>query len=125
MTLGLKLPTGRLQIFLRVVDRDTQIGTGSTDILLGGFYRGTVSRNLRLDWFAQLQLDVPTLIQDQYRPGVELDTAAGVNYRGFWFGKVKVSPLAQLIFSERTSDSGANSPSPYRQATIGSCFPGT
>jgi hypothetical protein len=37
-----------------------------------------------------------------------LDTAAGIDYKGFSLGRVKISPLAQVIFSERTSDSGAN-----------------
>ena len=63
-----------------------QIGTGSTDLLLGGFYRGNLTRDNQWDWFAQLQLDVPVLIQDQYRPGVELDAAAGIDYKGFSLG---------------------------------------
>jgi hypothetical protein len=112
VTFGLKLPTGSYTEDPDFVDRDTQIGTGSTDILLGGFYRGNLDRNQRWDWFAQLQLDVPVLIQDHYRPGLELDTAAGIDYKGFSLGRVKISPLAQVIFSERTSDSGANSASP-------------
>ncbi|MGA2659321.1 MAG: hypothetical protein ABSH34_17595, partial [Verrucomicrobiota bacterium] len=47
-----------------------------------------------------------------YRPGVELDTAAGLAYRGLSLGRVGITPLAQVIFSERTSDSGANAASP-------------
>jgi len=108
VTFGLKLPTGSHAFDPDVVDRDTQLGTGSTDILLGGFYRDNLDRNQKWDWFAQLQLDLPVLIQDQYRPGVELDTAAGIDYKGFSLGRVRISPLAQIIFSERTSDSGAN-----------------
>jgi hypothetical protein len=107
VSFGLKLPTGSYTEDPALVDRDTQIGTGSTDLLLGGYYRGNLGRNQWWDWFAQLQLDVPTLIQAQYRPGVELDTAAGIDYRGFSLGRVKISPLAQVIFSERTDDSGA------------------
>jgi hypothetical protein len=107
VTFGVKLPTGSHTFASDVVDRDTQIGTGSTDILLGGFYRDNLDRNQNWDWFAQLQLDVPVLIQDQYRPGTELDTAAGIDYKGFSLGRVRVSPLAQVIFSERTHDCGA------------------
>ncbi len=51
---------------------------------------------------------MPTLIQDDYRPGIEFDSAAGIDYKGFSLGKVRISPLAQVIFSERASDSGAN-----------------
>ena len=110
MTFGVKLPTGdwTFNNAFGDVDRDSEIGTGSTDVLLGGFYRGNLDRNQKWDWFGQLQLDVPVLIQAEYRPGVELDTAAGIDYKGFSLGRVKISPLAQVIFSERTSDSGAN-----------------
>jgi hypothetical protein len=112
ITLGVKVPTGSYTFDSDVVDRDSQIGSGSTDILLGGFYRGNLTKDNTWDWFAQLQLDVPALIQNGYRPGVELDTAAGINYTGFSLGRVRIVPLAQVIFSERTSDSGVNSASP-------------
>ena len=58
-------------------------------------------------WFAQLQLDVPALIQSQYRPGLELDTAAGIDFKSLALGRIHIVPLAQIIFAERTSDSGA------------------
>jgi len=112
VTLGLKLPSGDFKHDPDFVDRDTQIGSGSTDFLLGGFYRDNLGRNQRWDWFAQFHLDVPMLIQDQYRPGVEVDAAAGLDYKGWSLGRMKISPVAQVIFSERTSDSGANSASP-------------
>jgi len=112
LTFGLKLPTGSFSYDPDVVDRDSQLGTGSTDLLLGGFYRGHLPRVRDLEWFAQLQLDLPTLIQDGYRPGLELDTALGLDYIGFSLGRVQIVPVAQLIFSERTSDSGPNSANP-------------
>ena len=106
VTLGLKLPSGSFDFDPDVVDRDTQLGTGSTDILLGGFYRGNITTDENWDWFTQGLLDVPVLIQDQYRPGVELDMAAGIDYKGFSLGRVRISPVAQAIFSYRSSDSG-------------------
>jgi hypothetical protein len=112
VTFGVKLPTGDFKFEPDVVDRDTQLGTGSTDILLGGYFRHNLGKNQRWDWFAQLELDVPVLIQDEYRPGVELDTAAGIDYMGFKLGRTRISPVAQVIFTERTSDSGANSANP-------------
>ncbi len=113
MTFGLKLPTGDFSrddaTSSGLLDRDTELGTGSTDILLGGFYRHTLNSVTRgLYWFAQAQLDVPALIQDGYRPGVELDTALGLYYQGWSLGKVKMTPVAQVIPCERTSDSGPN-----------------
>jgi len=108
VTFGVKLPTGNWTYNNAYgdVDRDSEIGSGSTDILLGGFYRGNLDRDQKWDWFTQLQLDVPALIQAEYRPGVELDTAAGIDYKGLSLGRARISPLAQVIFSERTGDSG-------------------
>jgi hypothetical protein len=108
VTFGLKLPTGSYTEDTDLVDRDTQIGSGSTDLLLGGFYRGNITKDEKWDWFMQAQLDLPTLTQDGYRPGVEFDSAAGVDYKGFSLGGVRISPLAQALFSERASDSGSN-----------------
>ena len=107
---GLKLPTGDFTHNDQWgdVDRDSELGTGSTDLLLGGYHRGNLMQSQKWDWFVQGELDVPVLSQDQYRPGVEFDTDAGIDYTGFSFGRVRVSPLAQIIFSERSSDSGAN-----------------
>jgi hypothetical protein len=109
LTFGLKLPTGNdTHDMGGLLDRDTELGTGSTDILLGGFYRHTLnSVAYGLYWFAQAQLDVPVLTQGGYRPGVELDTALGLYYQGLSLGNVKITPVAQVIPSERTSDTGS------------------
>jgi hypothetical protein len=110
VTYGLKFPTGdwtRDGGSSGLLDRDLELGTGSTDILLGGFYRHTLnSITPGLFWFAQAQLDVPVLIQDGYRPGVELDTALGLYYQGWSIGKVKITPLAQALPCLRTKDTG-------------------
>ena len=108
LNFGVKFPTGSHTFDSEIVDRDTQLGTGSTDILLGGFYRHSITKDGKWKWFAQTELDLPVFTQDQYRPGLELDTAAGVYYTGWQFGSVRVTPIAQLLFSERTSDTGAN-----------------
>jgi len=112
VTFGVKLPTGSYSFEPDIVDRDTQLGTGSTDILLGGFYRNNLTKNGKLDWFAQAELDLPILTQDQYHPGLELDAAAGIYYKGLSLGPVKIVPVAQTIFTERTSDSGAKAAHP-------------
>jgi hypothetical protein len=107
---GLKLPTGNFTH--PGVDRDTQIGTGSTDILLGGFYRNSFSEPSHLNYFVQLETDIPVIFQDHYRPGIEGDLAGGIYYDGFSFHGVKVSPVGQVILSIRSSDGGANSSDP-------------
>jgi len=108
LDLGLRLPTGSFshENAWGDVDRDSEIGSGSTDILLGGFYRGNFGPNQNFGWFAQVEADLPVLTQADYRPGFELDAAAGVEYHGFSLGRLKISPLAQVIVSERTRDLG-------------------
>ena len=114
LTVGFKLPTGSFSHNNAYgdVDRDSEIGTGSTDLLLGGFHRGNVTKDNHVSWFAQTLLDVPTLTQAHYRPGVELDIAAGIHYNQLSHGRVRITPVAQVIASERTSDTGANASNP-------------
>ena len=107
---GFKLPTGNYTE--HGSDRDTQIGTGSTDLLLGGFHRANLGQNNQWSWFAQAQLDLPMLTRDQYRPGLEVDAAAGIYYNGWTLRRLMITPVAQVIGSERTSDGGANSANP-------------
>jgi hypothetical protein len=108
LTLGLRLPTGNIGVENAYddVDRDSEIGSGSTDILVGGFHRGNLSTQYQLDWFVQGEADLPVLVAGDYRPGFEFDAAAGIDYRGFSIGRAHVSPLAQVLFSERTPDLG-------------------
>jgi hypothetical protein len=110
LTFGFKLPTGSYthNDIYGDVDRDSELGTGSTDVLLGAFHRGNVTRDNRVSWFAQALLDVPALTQAHYRPGVELDTAAGVYYNQLSLGRVRITPVAQVIASARTTETGQN-----------------
>jgi hypothetical protein len=105
---GLKLPTGNFsqENAYGDIDRDSEIGTGSTDILLGGYHRGNLIESYHLDWFVQGEADLPTLTQGEYRPGFEFDSAAGINYDGFSIGRATISPLGQLLFSVRSRDIG-------------------
>lgn len=112
ITYGLKLPTGDNMGNASLVDADTRLGTGSTDLLLGAFHRQALTEDARWSWFAQIQGQLPVLIQNQYRPGPELDMAAGVHYNNWSFGEVKITPVAQLIATFRSRDSGANAAFP-------------
>jgi len=111
---GFKLPTGDYthNDAFGDIDRDTELGTGSTDILLGGFHRGNLPGNNSFTWFAQALLDLPVATRNDYRPGLEVDAAAGIYYRGWFVHSVKITPVAQIIGSERTSDEGANASHP-------------
>src|SRR5581483_3615675 len=70
VTFGLKLPTGSYthNDEFGAVDRDTEIGSGSTDLLLGAYHRGRAFAP-NLSWFGQVQLDLPMMTRDGYRPG--------------------------------------------------------
>lgn len=114
VTFGFKLPTGDYthNDAFGDLDRDTELGTGSTDILLGGFHRQNLQSIDGLSWFAQAELDLPVITRNEYRPGIELNVAAGMYYKGWFLGRMKISPVAQVIGSERTSDGGASADTP-------------
>jgi len=114
VTFGLKLPTGDSthNDAFGDVDRDSEIGTGSTDVLLGGFHRGILMGDGSWTWFSQVVLDLPVLARDQYRPGAEADAAIGIYYRGWMLGGLKITPVAQAKVSDRSRDTGANAADP-------------
>lgn len=103
---GVKLPTGDWHY--ANFDRDTEIGTGSTDVLVGGFHRGAFTTDQSFGYIVQALGDIPVASQGGYTPGAEVDASAGLLYAGLSFagGKVKVAPIAQVIVSVRGTDSG-------------------
>jgi hypothetical protein len=102
---GAKLPNGDWTY--KNFDRDTEIGTGSTDALFGGYTMDRFSFNPQWTWYAQAMFDIPALTRAGYRPGSELDAAAGVYYEG-WKPKdgFKFVPVFQAIAADRLHDSG-------------------
>ena len=104
---GLKLPTGDFKA--AGFDRDTQIGTGSTDLLLGIYHQGSFAKDLPVGWFANSQWQHAISIQDHYRPGDDFNLASGVYYEGLPESKFgKITPVLQLIGSYRLHDTGMN-----------------
>ncbi len=112
VTFGLKLPTGNYSHnnFYQNIDRDSEIGTGSTDVLVGGFFRHQLVDNL--DFFVQANFDLPVITRDGYTPGAEADQAAGLYLNGLSIGRVGIVPVAQVIASERGQDNGPNAADP-------------
>lgn len=115
LTFGLKLPTGEYNA--AGFDRDTQIGSGSTDLVLGGFHRGLITADNSWQYFTQLRLQQPFAYNDSkdddgntitYRPGRQLDGAVGIVYNNGYnvLGFDKVAPVLQLIGTYRQSDWG-------------------
>ena len=111
---GFKLPTGSYTYndAYNDIDRDSELGTGSTDILLGGYHQGNLPGNMGLTWFAQALLDQPIITRNQYAPGTEVDGAAGIYPKGWSIRTAHITPLAQVVASERTTDHGAASAHP-------------
>ena len=114
LTFGLKLPTGDYTgpngpLGGAEFDRDSLPGTGSTDLIVGGYHADAVPNSDQMSWFVQARYEFAIDERNSYRPGNEFDAAAGLVYN---FGRVgsftKVAPLIQVIDSYRDRDSGAN-----------------
>jgi hypothetical protein len=117
VTFGLKLPTGNYTAV--GFDRDTQIGTGSTDLILGAFHRGLITGDNAWQYFSQVKLLTPIATRSafddnlgapaDYRPGTQVDGAVGITYNNWynvgWLDKI--APVLQIIGSHRQPDSGA------------------
>jgi hypothetical protein len=128
ITFGVKLPTGTFTA--PGIDRDTQIGSGSTDLLLGAFHRGLLTGDNAWQYFGQFLLRRPFLYQaaadpqgffdgnpgvvQTYYPGYQIDGAAGIVYNNLYhvLGLDKITPLGQVIVSQRSRDEGTGA-DPY------------
>ncbi len=107
---GFKVPSGDWH-YPRY-DRDTEIGTGSTDLLLGGYKMGNLPfrlMNRSLGWFIQGLYDLPFAYQDHYKPGREFDGAVGTYYNFGTVGPLKeFAPMLSFLGSDRARDRGTN-----------------
>jgi hypothetical protein len=113
---GLKLPTGPYTAL--GFDRDTQIGSGSTDLILGFFHRGLLTGDNAWQYFTQTRWQVPFWYRaainpdtgnlELYKPGYQADGAVGILYNNWYnvLGFDKITPLAQIIASHRDHDRG-------------------
>lgn len=111
VTFGIKLPTG--DHTYANFDRDTEIGSGSTDLTFGGYHVGTLSTDGAWRYFVQARYQFAIADQGGYRPGNELNGVGGVSYDAGSLGNdIEISPTLQLIASTRTHDAGpASNPS--------------
>jgi hypothetical protein len=123
LTFGFKLPTGPINT--PDFDRDTQIGTGSTDLLLGAYHVGRIPKVDAWNWFTNAQWDEPLIDGGGYRPGAELDAAFGSYYDGWRAMGAKIAPLAHAIGSVRWHDQGVlahSSDSGYQRVLLSPGF---
>lgn len=115
---GVKLPTGNTNAYFNVnavtpagtpLDAGLQIGTGSTDLIFGGYTSGGFSH---YGWFVQgsVQHAVATRLAlggATYRPGDAYSLNTGIRYAVFG---AKFSPMLQLNIIKREADSGTGVP---------------
>lgn len=122
---GIKLPTGNTKGTFGAgaaagtpLDASLQIGTGSTDAILGGYTTGTVDH---YGWFVQGTVQHAVATQNNFRPGDTYALNTGIRYAGFG---AKVSPMLQLNIVKREADTGANA-TPPDPVTFGPSTGGT
>lgn len=105
VTFGIKLPSG--DDSYAGFDRDTEIGTGSTDLSFGAYHVGKLSGDSSWRYFLQGRTQFAVASRGGYRPGDELNAVAGVSYDAVAVGQtVEIAPTLQLIASLRSHDSG-------------------
>jgi len=106
---GLKLPTGSTKD--ENFERNTQIGTGSTDSILGAYTMGNFGKS-KAGYFAQASWERAFANHRGFNPGYEISGATGVYYDLGQFGAVKkVAPIIQISGSKKGQDSGWADPS--------------
>jgi hypothetical protein len=84
------------------LDRGLQPGTGTTDLLVGAFNFGALSRDW--DYFAQGMLQQPLNSRDGFRPGTGFNLNAGFRY----VGMEHVIPSIQVNARIEGRESGPN-----------------
>jgi len=102
-TFGLKLPTGRTDVANAdgdLAERTLQPGTGTTDLLVGGYFRRVLGSGT--SWFGDLLVQQPLNSHDEFKPGRRVSLDLG--YRRELNDKVGV--MLQLNFLHRARDSG-------------------
>ncbi len=101
---GAKLPTGRYEVRNDAgeqAERSLQPGTGTTDLILGAYYRGPLLD--RSDWFASAYVQSAINSRQEFRPGTQFALDAGVSVPL----ASALSAQVQLNFLERWHDTGA------------------
>jgi hypothetical protein len=122
---GLKLPTGRTDDTFRdgpltgeIVDRGLQLGTGSTDLLVGAYHFGALATNW--DYFAQAMLQQPLTSKNDFKPGTGVNLSIGTRYVASSF----FVPQVQINVRAEKRESGAQADIPNSGATLAYLSPG-
>lgn len=122
---GVKLPTGGTKQTFNAgaevgmpVDAGLQLGTGTTDLLLGCYAFGSLGP----DWgcFGQVLFQKPLAEKNGFKPADGVNANFGVRYSGFG----SVTPHLQLNVRAEGRESGVNADIPNSGATLAYLSPG-
>jgi hypothetical protein len=116
---GVKLPTGDHNF--AGFDTDVQIGSGSTDLLLGGYHSGELNTTGDWVWYAQALWQHEVATREHYVPGSERNASLGISYNDWSVGDVRIAPIVQALYSGRghdTGDAGDPSNTGYDRALV-------
>ena len=122
---GLKLPTGRFdQTFAEgpqageLLDRGLQLGTGTTDLLLGASWFARPSPEVGC--FIQATLDQPLAARDGFLPSTSVNLSGGAR----WLNPSRVTPQLQLNVKTESREHGAEADTPNSGGTVAYLSPG-
>ena len=122
---GLKLPTGRFkQDFLAgpqagaLLDRGLQLGTGTTDALVGIYKFGYLSDSI--GYFGQAMAQLALNAREHFRPGNSLNLNFGLRY----LDAGRFTPQLQLNLHGEQRESGAQADRHNSGATLAYLSPG-
>jgi len=107
LTFGLKLPTGSYRVSnadSAVAERMLQPGTGSTDVVVGGYYSAP-GIHQDSSWSVQALYQQPVSTKEEYKPGNQFQLNVGYRYP---LGH-ELQALLQINSMIKGKDSGANS----------------
>lgn len=124
---GVKLPTGSIDERFasgpqagQPVDRGLQLGTGTTDLLVGAYAAGALGTDVY--YFASALWQQPLASRDRFRPGAGANVTVGVRYtRPLPAGIV---PQLQLNARIEARESGVNADVADSGATLAYLSPG-
>jgi hypothetical protein len=103
-TFGLKLPTGKHDVRNPqglLAERTLQPGSGTTDLLVGGYFHRVLSSGS--SWFADVLIQAPFDEHENFKPGVR--SSLDLGYR--WEVAERLGLMLQLNLLHRDRDSGS------------------
>ena len=106
LIVGVKLPTGKINVANaegEIAERRLQPGSGTTDLIVGGYYAYAALRD-DSSWFTQVLLHTALNQHDGFKPGQKFHFDVGYRYQA----APSLGLLLQTNFTAKGKDSGVN-----------------